>query len=386
MKVSVQLAVPVHRSRVDLAMVFNGEVLVCTHCRSCAWNTKQERSRSMQCPHCKQFLKFVPDSDTVMEMASGDLMNTASVHMWIAMQHDALPKRIANDNEAYTWREFLDYYEDDWFTMWRKAEPVDESGVGDETDSPSPDKDTVIMVPSDVSSEPKCESWIGPMLPVVSEPAALVSDAICKSEFFRIQQPLARNELFQHGGMHEDYSTWPFSRQYLTAPSSKGQMSWWRIPMHHNSKSLPAAERHSVYNGHYTNCPMVGFHRTSWEIITGLGRSVPDWSNNDQLVHYPSNIIAEGFMRNGINDSNCRGVWFYLGFQHPWPAGEDEIVVELEVVQSSIHKKSDTKWHLKFCAADSPPGVQNRWTRVRALHVPSNLLTEEFKEFIRQLR
>ena len=46
---------------------------------------------------------------------------------WIVMQHDALPKRIANDNEAYTWCEFLDYYGEDITTMWRTAKPVDET-------------------------------------------------------------------------------------------------------------------------------------------------------------------------------------------------------------------------------------------------------------------
>ena len=46
---------------------------------------------------------------------------------WSVMEHDALPKRIANDNEEYTWCEFLDYYGDDITTMWKRAEPVDET-------------------------------------------------------------------------------------------------------------------------------------------------------------------------------------------------------------------------------------------------------------------
>ena len=60
----------------------------------------------------------------------------------------------------------------------------------------------------------------------------------------------------------------------------------------------------------------------------------------------------------------------------------DEIQVELDVVQSSIHK-GKSKWHLKYCAADSPPGKWNPLTKVRALHVPSNLLTKQFKELLR---
>ena len=46
---------------------------------------------------------------------------------WNAMEHDALPKRIADDNEPYTWCEFLDYYGDECAKMWRKAKPADET-------------------------------------------------------------------------------------------------------------------------------------------------------------------------------------------------------------------------------------------------------------------
>ena len=135
-----------------------------------------------------------------------------------------------------------------------------------------------------------------------------------------------------------------------------------------------------VYAGHETCSTMIGFHRATWQIMTARGHTLTDWTNN-QPIRYPSNIIDEGLMRNGVHDSNSRGVWFYLGFQHPWAASEEKILVELEVVQSTTHKKS--KWHYKYCAADSPPGEPNRWTRVRALHVPVCLLTDEF---IRELR
>ena len=46
---------------------------------------------------------------------------------WRVMQHDAEPKRIANDNEAYTWCEFRDHYGHDSTRMWQKAKPVDET-------------------------------------------------------------------------------------------------------------------------------------------------------------------------------------------------------------------------------------------------------------------
>ena len=144
-------------------------------------------------------------------------------------------------------------------------------------------------------------------------------------------------------------------------------------------------DRHSWYNGHDFQAPVIGFHRVKWDIITAHGRKVNDWKHNGQqdedseanIVSYPSNTIAEGFMRNGINDSNHRGVWFYLGFEHPDVPDANEVVVELHVGQSSIHK-GNTKWHMKYCAADDRPGLENRWTRVRALHVPFELLTDEF--------
>ena len=207
-----------------------------------------------------------------------------------------------------------------------------------------------------------------------SEPALIVSDAIRTSIFFSVQRPINSNVLFKHGGMSENYKRWPFARQHLCAEGSFD--TWWRIPRHGTPQVLPASERHSVYASFTTSSPMIGFHRTSWQVITAHGRIVPDWLHNDTLVVYPSNIIAEGLVRNGIKDSNHRGVWFYLGFQHPYAPDRDTIVVELEVVQSSTHKGA--KWHLKYCAADSPAGEPNKWARVLALHVPSSLLTQEF--------
>ena len=145
-------------------------------------------------------------------------------------------------------------------------------------------------------------------------------------------------------------------------------------------------DRHSWYNGHELQAPVIGFHRVKWDIITAHGRKEKDWKNNGEqdkdseanIVFYPSNTIAEGFMRNGINDSNHRGVWFYLAFEIPNLADANDVVVELHVGQSSIHKGGKCKWHMKYCAADDRPGFENQWTRVRALHVPFELLTDEF--------
>ena len=80
-------------------------------------------------------------------------------------------------------------------------------------------------------------------------------------------------------------------------------------------------------------------------------------------------------MRNGVNDGIHRGVWFYLHWHHPCTPSTTEIVVEIEVVHSSIHKSN--KWHHKYCASAEPPGAVSELTRVRALHVPSQLLPRD---------
>ena len=80
-------------------------------------------------------------------------------------------------------------------------------------------------------------------------------------------------------------------------------------------------------------------------------------------------------MRNGVNDSNHRGVWFYLHFAHPWAPSFDEVIVELAVSQSSTHKSS--KWHYKYCAASEPPGAISEFTNIRAVHIPVGLLPSE---------
>ena len=75
-------------------------------------------------------------------------------------------------------------------------------------------------------------------------------------------------------------------------------------------------------------------------------------------------------MRNGVNDSNHRGVWFYLHFLHPFPPTPREIVVELEVRQSSIHARE--KHHMKYCATpdEDVPGDVNPYVDILAIHLP----------------
>ena len=236
-------------------------------------------------------------------------------------------------------------------------------------------------MPSFPASLPVAASLPMVLLPPEEGPAALVSKALCMSTFFKMQRPTNPVTTFEHGGMKEDFKTVPFKREPVSPNDSPE--TWWRIPIHHSPQPvLPVAERTSRYADKDFVDPMVCFHRVSWTILTAQGRSVQDWNDSNRPVHYPSNIIAEGRMRNGINDSNHRGVWLHLGFAHPYPAERDEIQVELDVVQSSIHKGKN-KWHWKYCAVDSPPGEWNAWTRVRALHVPSRFLTHEFKEMLR---
>ena len=97
-------------------------------------------------------------------------------------------------------------------------------------------------------------------------------------------------------------------------------------------------------------------------------------TKTEQQVVYPSSIIKEGRMRNGINDGSHRGVWFYLHWHHPSSPESDEMLVEIEVAQSSIHHN---KKSMKYCAPMEPPGAVNKLTRVLALHIPSKLLPHE---------
>ena len=48
---------------------------------------------------------------------------------WLVMQRYALPKRIADDNEAYNWSEFVDYYGQSAFSKWQNSEPEEDTKV-----------------------------------------------------------------------------------------------------------------------------------------------------------------------------------------------------------------------------------------------------------------
>ena len=157
--------------------------------------------------------------------------------------------------------------------------------------------------------------------------------------------------MFLHGGCLYDNSnvTALQVRQYISPTENK---CWLRIPIRSPIQTLKRSERHSCYGGVTKDETAVGFHRVGWELCLEEGRTVFDWRTNKSVV-YPSSIVKEGRMRNGINDSNHRGVWFYLHWSMPWSPSPMEIVVEVEVAESSIHKTS--KWHQKYCAAAEPP-------------------------------
>ena len=97
-----------------------------------------------------------------------------------------------------------------------------------------------------------------------------------------------------------------------------------------------------------------------------------DWKS-DKVIRY-NGIARDGFMCNGINDSNHRGVWFYNHFLHPWAPAPDEIIVELTVSRSSTHKSA--KWHRKYCASPDvdAPGEKNLHTSISAIHIHSSMV------------
>ena len=145
---------------------------------------------------------------------------------------------------------------------------------------------------------------------------------------------------------------------------------WWlRIP-NRNCVKPTRGDRHSTYGGLTTDEVIRGFHRAPlsnlWTAFTLL-----DWKNQNKEIYMPG-ILVDGFMRNGVNDSSHRGVWFHLHFNHPWPPSQNEIVVELFVTQSSIHRSC--KSHMKYCAAQENPGARNEHVAIAAVHLPLRLL------------
>ena len=203
----------------------------------------------------------------------------------------------------------------------------------------------------------------------------MVWQALRDGPFFYERMSSAVPGMFLHGGCRQDMGNVEALRVRQYVPPTQSQC-WLRIPIRSDyaQQSVPVAERHSYYNGMGTTQAVVGFHRVRWDICIGKGRILCDWRSGRQVV-YPSSIASEGVMRNGINDSNHRGVWFYLHWGHPWPASADEIVVEIEVAQSATHKSA--KWHLKYCAPGEPPGRICELTRIFALHISSRLLPAE---------
>ena len=192
--------------------------------------------------------------------------------------------------------------------------------------------------------------------------------------FFYERMSSAVDGMFLHGGCKFDMADVEALRLRQYMPAQYIEQSWLRIPNHSPQQSVQMAERLSWYGSISTTQSIVGFHRVSWDLCLREGKEVCDWKSGRQVI-YPSTIIREGVMRNGVNDSNHRGVWFYLHWDHPWAPSPEEIVVEIEVVQSSIHKSN--KWHHKYCASAEPPGAVSELTRVRALHVPSQLLPRD---------
>ena len=84
-----------------------------------------------------------------------------------------------------------------------------------------------------------------------------------------------------------------------------------RIPIKANAFEWPpmAPDRVSFYAGRETATQVTGFHRTS--VVAMVGQvELDDWKTR-AAIRYPG-IAKDGFMRNGVNDSNQRGVWFYL--------------------------------------------------------------------------
>ena len=121
---------------------------------------------------------------------------------------------------------------------------------------------------------------------------------------------------------------------------------------------------------------MRGYHRTCLQAMPGpLVKH--DWKNCDNPILYPG-ICPEGLMRNGVNDSNHRGVWFYLHFLHPFPPTPQDIVVELEVRQSSIHARQ--KHHMKYCATpdEDAPGDVDLYVDILALHLPLQIVPPHY--------
>jgi hypothetical protein len=143
--------------------------------------------------------------------------------------------------------------------------------------------------------------------------------------------------------------------------------TWLRIPINAPQWPPNAPDRDSCYGGRWTKTYVRAFHRTDVKAMVA-GGDVYDWKTGATIRY--DGIAKDGFMRNGINDSNNRGVWSYLHFLHPWHPASNEIVVELLLSRSTSHKGKN-KLHKKFCASpdSDAPGARNLHTSMQAIHV-----------------
>ena len=160
----------------------------------------------------------------------------------------------------------------------------------------------------------------------------------------------------------------------IVNPAYKAGQEWLRIPRQRPATHASSnAWRTSDYAGVTTMGPVRGFHRTSADAMIGP-LVLHDWKEGQRPVEYPG-ICRDGLMRNGVCDSNHRGIWFYLHFLHPWKPTE-EIIVELLVRQSATHNKN--KHHMKYCASpdEDAPGEVNPYVDVVAIHLPKRFVPE----------
>jgi len=188
-------------------------------------------------------------------------------------------------------------------------------------------------------------------------------------------EPSARDGFFIHTGCGpQPYATgsvFPTLTDIQMPVCNRGareSTEWLRIPLIEASFPPRSFGRTSRYGDIETDEVVRGFHRTRPEFLFSP-HVIYDWKNGYRAVHM-SGIMHDKFMRNGVNDGTHRGTWFYLHFAHPWPAGADEVIIELAVSQSSIH--SSRKHHMKYCAAAEPPGDRNKFVEILALHVPTH--------------
>ena len=89
-----------------------------------------------ECPWKQLFLNILPDK---AQKAIGDGITKVAYRRqsekdwyeitcrdgskWLVMQRFGVEKRIADDNKAYSWSEFFDYYRQSAWNKWQNSEP-----------------------------------------------------------------------------------------------------------------------------------------------------------------------------------------------------------------------------------------------------------------------